>query len=60
MERGYVSSDDEGDIGLSDDELEAEEQKEVAPTTSFHRFQERNDDEEDEEEGIVLDTPMVE
>ncbi|CEP17261.1 hypothetical protein [Parasitella parasitica] len=56
MERGYVSSDDEGDIGLSDDEPEVEEIKEPASTN--HRFQERND-EEDEEEGIVLDTPMV-
>lgn len=58
MERGYVSSDDEGDMGLSDNEQEVEEEKEPAHTT-FHRFQERND-EEDEEEGIVVDTPMVE
>ncbi|KAI8636426.1 hypothetical protein BD408DRAFT_426126 [Parasitella parasitica] len=57
MERGYVSSDDEGDIGLSDDEPEVEEVKEPAASTN-HRFQERND-EEDEEEGIVLDTPMA-
>lgn len=58
MERGYVSSDDEGDIGLSDND--EEEQKETEPAhTTFHRFQERND-EEDEEEGIVVDTPMVE
>ena len=57
MERGYVSSDDEGDMGLSDDEPEVEEEKEPAASTN-HRFQERND-EEDEEEGIVLDTPMV-
>lgn len=65
MERGYVSSDDEGDIGLSDEEPELDEQKEAAPATTFHRFQERNDEddeeeEEDEEEGIVLDAPMVE
>ncbi|KAI8978046.1 hypothetical protein BDB01DRAFT_837489 [Pilobolus umbonatus] len=59
MERGYVSSDDEGDMGLSDNEEILEEEKPVVPT-SFHRFQERNDEEdEDEEEGIVLDTPMT-
>ncbi|CAO3656055.1 unnamed protein product [Mucor hiemalis] len=57
MERGYASSDDEGDMGLSDDE-EVEEEK-VVPTVN-HRFQERDEDEEDEEEGIVSDAPMVE
>lgn len=57
MERGYTSSDDEGDMGLSDAE-EVEEEK-VAPVVN-HRFQERDEDEEDEEEGIVSDAPMVE
>ncbi|KAF1796640.1 hypothetical protein V8B55DRAFT_1394114 [Mucor lusitanicus] len=59
MERGYVSSDDEGGIDISDNEEEAgEEEKEVVASTN-NRFQERND-EEDEEEGILIDTPMVE
>ncbi|KAG2209174.1 hypothetical protein INT47_005466 [Mucor saturninus] len=56
MERGYVSSDDEGDMGFSDDEPVEEEK--ILPAVN-HRFQERND-EEDEEEGIVSDVPMVE
>ncbi|KAL7314314.1 hypothetical protein PS15m_005902 [Mucor circinelloides] len=60
MERGYVSSDDEGGIGLSDnEEEEAEEEEKEAAASTNNRFQERND-EEDEEEGILLDTPMVE
>lgn len=57
MERGYISSDDEGDMGLSDNE-EIEEEK-VVPVVN-HRFQERDEDEEDEEEGVVSDAPMVE
>ncbi|GAN03772.1 hypothetical protein MAM1_0047d03227 [Mucor ambiguus] len=59
MERGYVSSDDEGGIDLSDNEEEAEEEEKEAAASTNNRFQERND-EEDEEEGILLDTPMVE
>ncbi|KAI8879868.1 hypothetical protein K501DRAFT_325283 [Backusella circina FSU 941] len=58
MERGYISSDDEGDIASSDEEDTKEEEKQPA---AFSRFQERdNGDDEEEEEGIVEDTPMVE
>ncbi|KAG1222338.1 hypothetical protein G6F35_005369 [Rhizopus arrhizus] len=58
MERGYASSDEEGDIGSSSGEEEEERVEEDKKYTS-HRFQERKSDDEDEE-GIVLDTPMVE
>ena len=56
IERGYISSDDEGDMNLSDAE-EVEEEK-PAPVVN-HRFQERDED-EDEEEGVVSDAAMVE
>ncbi|KAI8982482.1 hypothetical protein BDF20DRAFT_818197, partial [Mycotypha africana] len=61
MERGYVSSDDEGDMNaLSDNEDETIKEEEPAPA-AFNRFQDRRNDEDDEddEEGIVLDTPMT-
>ncbi|KAI9476578.1 MAG: hypothetical protein EXX96DRAFT_541069 [Benjaminiella poitrasii] len=59
MERGYISSDDEGDIGLSDNESEEEKESEPAHST-YNRFQERgddddDDDDDDEEEGIVVE-----
>ncbi|KAG1150895.1 hypothetical protein G6F38_001702 [Rhizopus arrhizus] len=57
MERGYASSDEEGDIGSSSGE--EEERVEEDKKYTSHRFQERKSDDEDEE-GIVLDTPMVE
>ncbi|CEI92721.1 hypothetical protein RMCBS344292_06974 [Rhizopus microsporus] len=59
MERGYASSDEEGDI-LSEDEQVKPEQDDKKYTS--HRFHERKseDEDEDEEEGIVLDTPMAE
>ncbi|OBZ81891.1 THO complex subunit 7, partial [Choanephora cucurbitarum] len=67
MERGYISSDDEGDMGLSDDEgqhHDSAEQEEKADDHVTSRFKERNNEEdeddhhrhheeEDEEEGIV-------
>ncbi|KAI8366134.1 hypothetical protein BD560DRAFT_155106 [Blakeslea trispora] len=66
MERGYISSDDEGDMGLSDEEEEEEKQEHQSQADDHvtSRFKERNNEddeddhhrhheEEDEEEGIV-------
>ncbi|KAI7901341.1 uncharacterized protein BX663DRAFT_562264 [Cokeromyces recurvatus] len=62
MERGYVSSDNDDDIGLSDNESENESENQPTHST-YNRFQERGDDDEDddddEEEGIVVEMPTT-